>query len=195
MNQARLPSWRAGATRDAVEAFLDSAEMIPVGQRVAVFDNDGTLWCEKPQYPQIEFYLRELRTALAVRPELGDRAEYRAVLDGDGAAIGRLGPVNVVLALAELHAGMTPEEFDARVRDFFATTRHADRDLPYSRMRYRPMLELIAELRARLFSVYVVTGGGTEFVRAISDAFYGVTPEGVAKSGIASPPPLRKATP
>ncbi len=184
MNQVKLPSWRAGATRDAIEVFLDDAEMIPLEKRVAVFDNDGTLWCEKPQYAQVEFYLRELRAAVALQPSLLERPEYRAVVEGDRVTIGRLGPVNVVLALAELHTGLTPEEFDARVRDFFATARHKDRDVPWSQMRYRPMLELVAELRARLFSVYVVTGSGTEFVRAISDPFYGVAPEGVVGSQI-----------
>ncbi len=184
MNPTRLPSWRAGATRDAIETFLDGAEMIPVEQRVAVFDNDGTLWCEKPRYVQLEFYLRELRAAAAERPDLGARPEYRAVLDDDGVAIGRLGPVNVVLALAELHAGMTPEAFEARVRDFFRDHRHPDRAVPLSQMRYRPMLELIGELRARDFSVYVVTGSGTEFVRAVSQAFYGVPPEGVVGSQV-----------
>ena len=119
MDQTRLPSWRVGATRDAIESFLDAAEIIPVEQRVAVFDNDGTLWCEKPRYVQLEFYLRELRASVGERPELAVQTEYRAVLDDDGVAIGRLGPVNVVLALAELHAGMTPEAFDARVRAFF----------------------------------------------------------------------------
>ena len=184
MNQAKLPSWRPGAVRDAIETFLDAAEMIPVERRVAVFDHDGTLWCEKPRYAQLEFYQRELRAAVAQRPRLLDRAEYQAVLDGDRVAIGQLGPVNVALALAELHHGMTPEEYDARVRDFFTTARHADRGVPLSQMRYRPMLELIGELRARLFSVYLVTGSGTEFVRAISGPFYGIPPEGVVGSQV-----------
>ncbi len=184
MNQAKLPSWRSGATRDAVEAFLDASEMVPVEKRVAVFDNDGTLWCEKPRYVQVEFYLRELRAAAAERSDLLERPEYRAVLEGDRVAIGQLGAVNVVLALAELHTGLTPEDFEERARAFFATVRHPHRDVPLSQMRYRPMLELIGELRARLFSVFVVTGSGTEFVRAISDAFYGIPPEGVVGSQV-----------
>jgi len=184
MSQIKLPSWRPGPTRDAIEAFLDAAEMLPVEQRVAVFDNDGTLWCEKPQYIQIEFLVRELRSAVTEKPDLADRPEYRAVLDGDHGAIGRLGPVNVVIALAELHTGLTPEAFEARVRGFFDETRHADRDVPLSQMRYRPMLELIAELRARHFGVYVVTGGGIEFVRAISLPYYGVGPAGVVGSQV-----------
>jgi phosphoserine phosphatase len=184
MSQIKLPSWRPGPTRDAIEVFLDAAEMLPVEQRVAVFDNDGTLWCEKPQYTQIEFMERELRAAIEESPGLAERAEYRAVLDGDRTAIGQLGPINVVLALVELHSGLTPEAFETCVRDFFAVARHPDRDVPYSQMRYRPMLELIGELRARHFSVYVVSGSGTEFVRAVSEPFYGVGPAGVVGSQV-----------
>jgi phosphoserine phosphatase len=164
--------------------FLDSSEMLPVEQRVAVFDIDGTLWCEQPQSLLIGFLLAELRRAVGERPELAERPEYRAALDWDRVAIARLGPVNVVLALEELHAGLTPEDYEARVRAAFAAARHPDRDVPLSQMRYRPMLELIGELRARHFSVHVVTGSGTEFMRAVSYQLFGVKPEGVVGSQV-----------
>jgi phosphoserine phosphatase len=179
MSQIKLPSWHPGTTRDAIEVFLDAAEMLPIEQRVAVFDIDGTLWCERPQYSMVGFLVTELRHAVADKPELSDRPEYRAALDWDRKAIGQLGLMNVLLALVEPHAGITPEAYQARVRAYVATARHPDRDVPLSRTRYRPMLELIAELRARHFSVYVVTGSGTEFTRAISDELFGVKPEGV----------------
>jgi hypothetical protein len=102
------------------------------------------------------------------------------VLEWDVAAIARLGAVNVMLALTELHAGLTPEEFDARVATWFGATRHPEVGVPWSQTRYRPMLELVAELRARHFSVYLATGIGTEFVRVVSQRFFGVPPEGVA---------------
>jgi len=184
MTQSQLPSWRPGATRDALEIFLDDAETVRVEQRVAVFDVDGTLWCEKPRSPLVEFLLVELRAAASARPILAEREEYRAALDWDLAAINRLGPVNVVLALTELHAGLTPEAFEARVRAFFADARHTDRGVPISQMRYRPMLELIAELRARDFDVYVVSGAGLEFIRTISHDYFGVKPEGVVGSQV-----------
>jgi len=184
MTQAKLPSWRPGSTRDAIEIFLDAAEMIPLERRVAVFDIDGTLWCEQPRYLQVDFFAREIRAALAERPELGRRPEYRAILDDDRQAIRRLGPVNVMAALAEFHAGITPEAFEARVLAYFAEARHPDRGVPLSQMRYRPMLGLIAELRARHFSVHVVIGAGIEFVRPISHSFFGVAPEGVVGSQI-----------
>ena len=180
MSQVKLPSWQPGATRDALEVFLESAEMQPEERRVAVFDVDGTLWCERPHNPQLEFLVSELRGALGSRPELAERPEYQAVLEWDVGAIARLGTVNVMLALTELHAGLTPEEYDARVATWFGATTHPTRQVPWSQTRYRPMLELIAELRARHFSVYLATGLGTEFMRVISRRFFGVPPEGVA---------------
>ena len=184
MSQVKLPSWQPGPTRDAIEVFLDGAEMRPREQRVAVFDVDGTLWSERPQYTMLDFLLAELRAAVEERPELAQRPEYRAALEWDRGAIGRLGPVNVVLALLELHAGITPEAFEARVRAYFATARHPERGVPLSQTRYRPMLELIAELRARDFSVYLVTASGLEFVRVVSDDFFGVSPEAVVGSQV-----------
>ncbi len=180
MTQAKLPSWRPGPTRDRIEILLDDAETIPVERRVAVFDVDGTLWCERPHNPQLQFLVAELRSAHESRPELARRPEYRAVLDWDRAAIARLGAVNVMLALSELHVGLTPEEYEARVVAWFESSAHPELRVPWSQTRYRPMLELIGELRARHFSVYLATGIGTEFVRVISQRFFGVSPEGVA---------------
>jgi hypothetical protein len=179
MSQVKLPSWRTGTTRDAIESFLDASEMLPVEERMAVFDIDGTVWCEQPQPVGLGFLIAELQAAVAERPRLGDRPEYRAVLDGDRKAIGQLGAVNVQLALNELHTGLTPEAFERRARAFIDRWRHPASMVPCSQLRYRPMLELIAELRARLFSVYLATGSGSEFVRVISRSFYGVEPEGV----------------
>jgi len=179
MSQVKLPSWQPGATRDAIEVFLDGAEMLPEERRVAVFDLDGTLWCERPRSPQLDFLIGQLRAAVERRPELAERPEYEAVLEWDTAAIARLGAVNVLLSLTELHAGITPEDFDARVTEFVATSRHPGRGVPLSQMRYRPMLELIAELRARHFSVYVASPTGTEFTRLVSQRFFGVPAEGV----------------
>lgn len=179
MNQMRLPSWRPGATRDAIEIFLDAAEMLPIEQRVAVFDVDGTLWCERPETPMIEFLLAELRRASAEKPELTGRPEYRAALEQDRQAIGQLGPVNVVLALIEQHAGITAEAYQTLVRQHAATARHPVRGVTLSQTRYRPMLELIGELRARHFSVYLAAGPGVEFVRAVGYDYFGVLPEGV----------------
>lgn len=174
-----LPSWSESASRSSVLAFLDAASEIPPSERIAVFDNDGTLWCEKPEYIQLEFLVDRLRAAVARSPELAGREEYRALLAGDSTAVGEMGLQRVATALLELCADITPEAFDRTVREFFAAARHRDHGVPFRQMRYRPMLELIGELRAREFSVFVVSGGGTEFVRAIGDDFYGVPPQNV----------------
>lgn len=180
----RLGSWRPGPTRNSILEFVDAATELPVGERVAVFDNDGTLWAEKPNYVQLLFMLDQLQAAVKADPSLADRSEYRALIEGDKLAQASLGLPAIAMALVELCAGWAPEEFTRRVREFVESGRHSDRDVPFLGMRYRPMLELIAELRAHEFSVFVVTGGGTEFVRAISEEFYGVEPERVVGTQI-----------
>lgn len=172
-----LPSWRPGSTRDAVEAFLAAAEEVPVADRVAYFDNDGTLWCERPSYVQLDFFLDALRPRAAQDPSIGARDEFAALLSGDQAAIAGIGLERIAFALAGLFEGMTPEEFTAAAREFMGRAAHPTLGRPIRSVTYQPMLELIAELRRRDFTVGIVTGGGTEFVRAISDDFYGVPAE------------------
>jgi phosphoglycolate phosphatase-like HAD superfamily hydrolase len=179
-----LPSWRPGPTREAVVAFLDASGGIPPDDRVAVFDNDGTLWCEKPRYVQLDFFVAELARAVADRPGLADRPEYAALLGGDHAAMAELGLPRIAFALVELCEGIGPDEFDDRVRRFVAGARHPDRGVPLAATRYGPMLELLDELRRRRFCIFVVTGGGTEFVRAIAQELYGVPTEAVVGSQV-----------
>ncbi|MCP3856460.1 MAG: haloacid dehalogenase-like hydrolase [Actinomycetia bacterium] len=179
MPDAVLPSWREGAARTALVAFLDDAAEIPPEQRVAAFDNDGTLWCEKPRYTQLDFFVWVLRHEVEDRPALGSVPEYRAVLSGNMAAIAEMGLERVAVALVGLFEGQEPEQFESRVRAFFAETRHPDTGLRYDQMVYQPMLELLGELERRGFTNCIVTGGGTEFVRAISRRVYGVEQERV----------------
>jgi len=172
-----LPSWRPGRTRDAILSFLAAAEALPVEARVAAFDNDGTLWCEKPTYVQFDFFEDALRRRAEADPALRTRPELAAVLALDMAAIGEIGLERVALALVELFAGIAPEVFTAEVRDFMARVRHRKLGVPIAATRYQPMLELLDELRRLDFTIYLVTGGGTEFVRAVSAELYGVAPE------------------
>src|SRR5271157_2984394 len=172
-----LPSWRPGGTRDAVEAFLAAAEEVPVVDRVAYFDNDGTLWCERPSYVQLDFFLDALRKRVAEDPSIGERDEFAALLSGDQAAVAGIGLERIALALAGLFEGMTPEEFAAAAREFMGRAAHPTLGRPMRSVTYQPMLELIAELRRPDFTVGIVTGGGTEFVRAISDDLYRVPAE------------------
>lgn len=172
----RLPSWRPGPTRDALLAFLDDVGDVPVDERVAYLDNDGTMWCEKPGYVQLDFFVNALLQRTEKDPTLADRPEFAAVLSGDMAAIGEIGLAKVAGALAALFDGETPEEFGAAVDDFLSRYRHRTLDVPASGIIYKPMLELLDALRAYDFTVGIVTGGGTEFVRRVSKRWYGVEP-------------------
>ena len=172
----RLPSWRPGPARDAILAFLDRSGDVPVEERVAYVDNDGTMWCEKPSYVQLDFFVDALRQRTEQDPSLADRPELAAVLSGDMAAIGEIGLAKVAGALTALFDGQTPEQFGAAVDDFLGRYRHPTLGAPLHGVVYQPMLELIDELRRLDFTVGVVTGGGTEFVRHVSKPLYGVEP-------------------
>ena len=182
MSNEIKPSWRPGATRDAVLAFLDAARSVPVEQRVACFDNDGTLWCERPTYAQFDFFVDALKTAVQANPGLSATPEFAALLIGDQAAIGEIGLERIALALTGLFQGLAPEEFTARVREFMSRAVHPALGRPLRTNTYLPMRELIAALHGIDFTVFIVTGGGTEFVRAISQGLYGVPPEAVVGS-------------
>jgi phosphoserine phosphatase len=172
----RLPSWRPGPTRDAILTFLDRSGDVPVDERVAYIDNDGTMWCEKPTYVQLDFFVDALRQRTEHDPSLADRREFAAVLSGDMAAVGEIGLAKVAGALAALFDGQTPDQFGAAVDEFLGRYRHRTLGVPVSGVVYQPMLELLDELRARDFMVGIVTGGGTEFVRQVSKRVYGVEP-------------------
>ena len=147
--------------------------------RVACFDNDGTLWCERPTYIQFDFFAAALQRECAKDESLRDRPEFAAVLSGDPTAMGEIGLTRIALALTSLFEGLSPEEFAAEVRAFMSSSRHPTLHRPLRSCVYQPMLELIAELRRLDFTITIVSGGGTEFVRAISQDLYGVPPEAV----------------
>ncbi len=156
--------------------FLDRSEEVPAGERVAYIDNDGTMWCERPAYVQLDFFVDALQQRTRDDPSLGDRPEFAAVLAGDMAAVGEIGLAKVAGALAALFDGETPEQFDSAVDDFLDRYRHRSLGVDASGIIYQPMLELLDELRARDFTIGIVTGGGTEFVRRVSKRWYGVDP-------------------
>src|SRR3954447_27088109 len=178
MPEVLLPSWRLGPTRVALIAFLDAVLEVPVEERVACLDNDGPLWCERPTYVQVDFFVHALKVR-AAEPDFARTPEFAALLDNDAAAIGELGLERIALALTSLFEGASPEEFTAQVRAFMADAQHPTLGRPLGSNTYLPMLELIEELRRRDVSVAIVSGGGTEFVRAVSQQLYGVPPEAV----------------
>jgi hypothetical protein len=174
-----LPSWRPGTTRDALVAFVDAVLDVPPAERIACFDNDGTLWCERPTYVQFDFFVDALKSAVQADPSKSETPEFAALLSGDHAAIGDLGLERVALALTSLFDGISPEEFTRRARAFMADAQHPTLGRPLLSNTYVPMLELIEELRRRDVTVTIVSGGGTEFLRAVSQQLYGVPPEAV----------------
>jgi len=174
-----LPSWRPGTARDEILAFLDATSEIPPEQRLACFDNDGTLWCEKPRYVQLDFLLHSLETRVAEDPALGAKPEFAALISQDADTARELGLPRIALALTGLFDGMEADRFGSLVRDFMAGATHPTLHRPLRRCLYRPMTELLDALRRRGFTIAVVTGGGTEFVRAVSVDLYAVPPENV----------------
>lgn len=172
-----LPSWRSGTARDDLVAFLDAVLEVHPEERVACFDNDGTLWCERPSYPQLDFFVDALRARVVEEPEVARVPELAALLAHDEQALAEVGLERVALALTSLFAGTSPEDFAVRVREFMSRAEHPTLGRPLRTVVYQPMLELVAALRERDVTVAIVTGGGTEFVRAISLQLYGVPPQ------------------
>jgi len=185
-----LPSWRCGAARRAILDFVarvtapDSPDLVPVPYRVAVFDNDDTLWCERPAYPQALFMLERLAAMARADPALAGQPVVRSLLAGDLEGARSVGMSAMLDVLLSIHAGLTAEEFTAITRDWFGQARHPRLGVPFGATTYLPMVELLDLLRASGFRVFVVTGGGVEFVRAASLELYGVPPDDVVGSAV-----------
>ncbi len=174
-----LPSWAPGPTREAIEGFLRAADDLPREQRVACFDNDGTLWVERPHYAQEAFLAATLEQAIERDRRLARRPEIAAVLSGDRAQLAKLGIDRVLAAMLGLYEGASPEEYGDAVRAFMETAKHPTLNRRLADLTYQPMRELLDALVERGFTVAIVTGGGAEFVRAFSEPTYGVPPERV----------------
>jgi len=185
-----LPSWNDGKAKQSILDFVSavtrdgSANFVPVPQRVATFDNDGTLWVEQPMYTQFAFAIDRVKALAPMHPEWKKKQPFKAVLDGDMKALAESGERGLVELVMVTHAGMTVEEFERIVTDWLATARHPRFKRPYTELVYQPMLELMAYLRANGFKTFIVSGGGIEFMRPWSDRVYGVPPEQVVGSSI-----------
>jgi len=185
-----LPSWNAGPTRDAIVAFVDAvsdpknANYVEPRERIAVFDNDGTLWSEKPMYFQVLYAIDFVQQHAKDHPEWRDQQPFKAVLDGDMQALMAAGEEGLVKLVMASHAGMTSDEFDASVRQFLATAMHPQKNRKYTDLVYQPMLELLDYLRANEFETWIVSGGGSDFIRTFAEVVYGSPPQQVVGSGI-----------
>jgi phosphoglycolate phosphatase-like HAD superfamily hydrolase len=185
-----LASWNDGPTKQSIVAFVEAVtreggtDFVPPAERIAVFDNDGTLWAEQPMYFQLAFALDRVRTLAPQHPEWKDRQPFKSVLENDLAALAAAGHKGIVELVTATHAGMTTAEFDKIVRDWFATATHPRFRRPYQELVYAPMQELLGYLRANGFKTFIVSGGGVDFMRPFTEATYGIPPEQVVGSSI-----------
>jgi phosphoserine phosphatase len=185
-----LPSWNEGATKASIVDFVARVTtqggpfFVPVDQRIATFDNDGTLWVEQPMYVQLAFALDRVKALASMHPEWKTKQPFAAVLDDDLKAVMASGEKGLAEIIAVTHAGMTTAEFEKIVTDWLVTARDHRFKRPYTELVYLPMLELLAYFRANGFKTFIVSGGGIEFMRPWTERIYGVPPEQVVGSSI-----------
>jgi phosphoglycolate phosphatase-like HAD superfamily hydrolase len=183
-----LPSWNNGATKKAITDFVarvttqDGADFVPPEQRIATFDNDGTLWAEQPIYFQAAFALDRVKAMAPQHPEWKSRQPFKAFLAGDRKALAEQGEKGLLTLVAAAHSGMTTDDFAKFVADWLATAKHPRFNRPYNELVYRPMVELLGYLRANGFKTFIVSGGGVEFMRVWAEKAYGIPPEQVVGS-------------
>jgi hypothetical protein len=183
-----LPSWNDTAPKKAIVAFVEkvtkegSADFVPAGERIATFDNDGTLWGEQPMYFQLIFALDRVKALAPQHPEWKDKEPFASLLKGDVKSALAAGEPAIGQIVMATHAGMTTEEFDKVVKEWIATAKHPVTKKHLTGMVYQPMLELLAYLRLNGFKTFIVSGGGIEFMRPWTEKVYGIPPEQVVGS-------------
>ena len=196
-----LASWNDGPAKQAIVDFVKatttegSPQYVPPEDRIATFDQDGTLWVSHPLYTQAMFALDRVHELAPKHPEWKKKQPFKAVLAGDRAAMAKFGEGDWAQIIAATHAGMSTEDFLVIVRQWLATAKHSRFQRPYTDLVYQPMLEVMNYLRANGFRTYIVTGGGQEFVRVYSERVYGVPPEQVVGSSIATKYEVRDGKP
>ncbi len=196
-----LPSWNAGPARQAIVEFVRAAtdrnnpKFVPPEERIAAFDNDGTLWAEQPLPFQMFFIMDRIRSLAPQHPEWKDKQPFKAVMENAPKSLSATGQQGLMELLMVTHAGMTTGEFARIVEDWLSTARHPTLKRPYTDLAYQPMLELLAYLHANGFKVFIVSGGGVEFMRTFSEKLYGIPPEQVIGSSIVTRYEVRNGIP
>lgn len=196
-----LPSWNDNTAKQSVMEFVErvtdegSPDFVPVEERIATFDNDGTLWSEQPYYFQLAFALDRVKAMAPDHPEWKTKQPFKGVLEGDLKAVMAGGKKSLIEIVAATHAGMTADEFEQIVTDWISTAKHPKTGRLYKEMIYQPMLELLTYLRANGFKTFIVSGGGIEFMRPWTEATYGIPPEQVVGSSIKSRYEVRDGKP
>ena len=185
-----LPSWSEGAAKRSILAFVErvtdktSPSYVPPPERIATFDNDGTLWAEKPIYFQMVFIVDQMRKRAEADPSMAQKQPYKAILEGDRVYLGKMDQEELIQTLFTFLAGQTPDQYQADVREWLNTARHPRYNRLYTELTYQPMLELLEYLRASGFHTWICTGGSIDFVRAFAEEVYGVPPEKVIGSSL-----------
>ncbi|MGO4832239.1 HAD family hydrolase, partial [Rhizobiaceae sp. 2RAB30] len=196
-----LPSWKEGNAKLAITSFVERVtedggeDYVAPEKRIAVFDNDGTLWSEQPVYFQLAFAIDRIKAMASQHPEWKDTEPFKSVLAGDTKGLASAGEKGLLEILAVTHSGMTTEEFAGIVADWLATARHPRFDRPYDELVYKPQLELLDYLRVNGFKTFIVSGGGIEFMRGFAEKAYGIPPEQVVGSSGVTTFELRNGTP
>lgn len=196
-----LPSWNDGPAKQSIIAFVEkvtkpgSPDFVSVPERIATFDNDGTLWCEQPVPVQLFFVLDRVKALAPQHPEWKTQEPFASLLKGDLKTALSGGDHALLELLMVTHTGMTTLEFEQIVKDWIATAKHPKTGKLYTEMVYQPMLELLAYLRANGFKTFIVSGGGIEFMRAWAEGIYGIPPEQVVGSSIETKFELRNGEP
>lgn len=196
-----LPSWNDGPTKQSIIRFVQlvtdksGKDYVSPEARIAVFDNDGTLWIEQPLFAQFVFAIDRVKALAPQHPDWKEKQPFKAALEGDLKAIFAAGEKGLLELMMTTHAGMTPEDFQKTVKEWLATAKHPKFQRRYDELIYQPMLELLTYLRANGFKTFIVTGGGIEFVRAFSEERYGIPPERVIGSSIKTKFEMRDGQP
>lgn len=199
--QDPLPSWNDGPAKQAITSFVarvtmeDSPDFVPVAERIATFDNDGTLWAEQPMYFQLLFALDRLKALAPQHPEWKSKEPFASLLKGDMRNVLAGGERALAEIIMVTHAGMTTAEFEQMVKSWIATAKHPRFKRPYTECVYQPMLELLAYLRVKGFKTFIVSGGGIEFMRPWTEKVYGIPPEQVVGSSIKTKYEMRNGKP
>jgi hypothetical protein len=185
-----LPSWNEGPAKRSLIQFVEkvtkpqTADFVPVPERIATIDNDGTLWCEQPVYAQVVFAFDRIKLLAKSHPDWQSKPIIKAVLEGDIKTILAASSRDRLELVAASHAGMTTDEFSQIVSDWLATAKHPRFQHAYTELVFQPMLEVLTYLRANAFKTYIVSGGGIEFMRPWTERIYGIPPEQVVGSSI-----------
>jgi phosphoglycolate phosphatase-like HAD superfamily hydrolase len=199
--QDPLPSWNDGPVKSSITKFVDKVtteggpDFVRPAERIATFDNDGTLWCEQPMYFQMMFAFDRIKALAPDHPEWKDQEPFKAVLTNDLQAFGATGQKGLLEVIATTHAGMTVEKFHAIVRKWMHTARHPRFDRPYDQLTYQPMHELLVYLRSKGFKTFIVSGGGVEFMRPWAPKAYGIPPQQIVGSSGVVKFKMRDGTP